>query len=438
MALALPAPRNALAGAVGVAAVAASTAGLLYATTTSTYDVWGAILLAPVLLLISLPLVAVAARAEEDQRVVRLLYAALLVKLSATLVRYFVIFNVYGGIADAVGYDGAGGRIAAQLRVFDFDLGIGRLTGTGFIRLATGVLYTIIGPTRLGGFLMYSWVAFWGLLLWYRAFRIAVPDGPPRVYALLVLFTPSLVFWPSSIGKDAWMLFALGTCAYGVARLLTGMPKRGVPALAAGLWMTAMVRPHVALLVAAAATVALALRSSGAFTTGIVLKAAGVLVLGAVTFTVAHSAQSFFRVDDVNREGAEQVLSRATAKSSQGGSSYAVSGDPLSPRTLPFAVGTVLFRPLPTEAHNAQALVASAESMLLAGLALLRFRSLRTLIRVHRQPFLAFCLAYTLAFCAVFSAIGNFGILARQRVQVLPAFLALLAGPAIGRRDANA
>ena len=31
-----------------------------------------------------------------------------------------------------------------------------------------------------------------------------------RRYALLVLFLPSLLFWPSSIGKEAWMTLALG------------------------------------------------------------------------------------------------------------------------------------------------------------------------------------------------------------------------------------
>ena len=34
-----------------------------------------------------------------------------------------------------------------------------------------------------------------------------LPTGDHRRYALLVFFMPSLLFWPSSIGKESWMLF---------------------------------------------------------------------------------------------------------------------------------------------------------------------------------------------------------------------------------------
>jgi hypothetical protein len=42
----------------------------------------------------------------------------------------------------------------------------------------------------------------------------------------------------------------------------------------------------------------------------------------------------------------------------------------------------------------------------------------------------AFALAYTGLFILAFSAIGNFGLLTRQRTQLLPFVLVLLAMPA--------
>ena len=41
----------------------------------------------------------------------------------------------------------------------------------------------VTGPTKLGGFLVFSWLGFWGLYLAFRAFRIAFPDDDYRRYA---------------------------------------------------------------------------------------------------------------------------------------------------------------------------------------------------------------------------------------------------------------
>src|SRR6266850_1356449 len=73
---------------------------------------------------------------------------------------------------------------------------------------------------------------------------------------------PSLLFWPSSIGKEAWMMFALGIAAYGAAVLLKGATLRGLAICAAGLWLTGSVRPHMAALVAVSLALAVVTRKS--------------------------------------------------------------------------------------------------------------------------------------------------------------------------------
>ena len=98
------------------------------------------------------------------------------------------------------------------------------LVGTEFIRLVTGVVYIATGPTKFGGFVVFGWLGFWGLYCFYRAFRIAFPAGDHRRYAILLFFLPSLLYWPSSIGKESWMLFTLGIVAYGAALVLTYRP----------------------------------------------------------------------------------------------------------------------------------------------------------------------------------------------------------------------
>ena len=97
---------------------------------------------------------------------------------------------------------------------------------------------------------------------------------------------------------------------------------------------------------------------------------------------------------------------------------------------LPFATVTILFRPFPFEAHNAQAAVTALESTLLLCLTIAQRRSIWRAVReLRRRPYVAFILVYAAGFVVAFASISNFGILARERVQLLPFFLVLLAAP---------
>jgi len=98
---------------------------------------------------------------------------------------------------------------------------------------------------------------------------------------------------------------------------------------------------------------------------------------------------------------------------------------------------TILFRPFPFEVHNAQAAITALESSLLLCLTLARRRAIWHAVRhLRRWPYVAFILVYSGLFVVAFSSIANFGILARERTQLLPFFLVLLAVPASRPRPA--
>jgi hypothetical protein len=66
-------------------------------------------------------------------------------------------------------------------------------------------------------------------------------------------------------------------------------------------------------------------------------------------------------------------------------------------------------------------MVTSLESMCLLGLIVYRRRSvMAALTGSPRNSFLMFSVLYALMFIYIFSAITNFGIIARQRVQIFP------------------
>lgn len=427
----------ALFGAVGVIAfilVAPSLAGAMGPA----YDTWGAVVLAPVLVAVTLPLLAREAAGDGDRTLFWILALALVLKLLASVARDFVALDLYGGAADSLHYHEWGLELGPQFRQGDFATGLDPLTSTNFIRFFTGIVYAIIGPTRLGGFLFFSWLGFLGLFFFYRAFRIAVPNARARGYAKLLFFLPSLLFWPSGIGKEAWMMLALGIAAFGAARILSGATAGGLVPFGLGLWLAALVRPHIAGLIAVSAAAGYLLkrpeRELGAV--GPVVKALGLASLAVVAGLLVVNADEFLRDSGFNTEaGFTSVLEQTAERTNQGGSRFAPSILE-SPARAPKAVIAVLFRPFLTEAGNAQTALAALEAMFLLILTVVRVRWLLHAARsVRRHAYLGFALVYTGLMILAFSSIANFGILARQRVQLLPLYLVLLVIPPRERED---
>jgi len=113
-------------------------------------------LIVPILIAVSLPALSRQAAREGDRRVYWFLVAAIFVKVVVgTLIRYYIVFNVYGA-NDSVQYSKFGAQIAHHFRTGDLATGLHSLTGTNFIRLFTSIVYTIVGPNILTGFFVYS------------------------------------------------------------------------------------------------------------------------------------------------------------------------------------------------------------------------------------------------------------------------------------------
>jgi hypothetical protein len=407
-----------------------------YAMVTFSYDVWPAFIIVPVLAAVTLPVLRRAAGIDPNPHIYRLFVLGFAAKIVGTLLRYAVTFEVYANRADATGYHGSGTRLSEAFRegprAFHIvsAVELPELTGTPFVGLVTMIIYLAIGPSQLGGFLVFSWLSFWGMFWFYRATVVAFPEGNHRRYALLLFFLPTMIYWPSSIGKEAWMIFTMGLATYGVALVLKHKPL-GFLTSALGLVGTAMVRPHVTVLIFISLFFAYLLRrrswrDSGMGPVGKFLGVAVLLIAGGV---VVSQAASFFDLDGVDSQSVDQVFQRTERQSGQGGSEF--EGErPSSPLQFPGAMLAVLFRPYPWEANNAQALLAAMEGTLLLVLFGASVGRLVQLPRyLFRVPYIAYCLAFVVMFVFAFSSIGNFGIMTRQRTQVFPFLLVILSIP---------
>lgn len=351
------------------------------------------------------------------------------VKLAGSMARYFVIGDLYGSRGDFNRYFENGVRIAAQLRsgvIPDEATAV----STPFMDFVTGVIYVVIPANIIIGFLVFAVLSFVGAYLFLRAFQIALPDGDHRRFAAGVFFLPTMVFWPSSIGKEAWLVFTLGVAAYGAARILRRENFGYVPLLL-GTAGAFQVRPHMGALFALCFAGAFMLR----FRDPEVKKGAVGWVLGLVLvglgagYAASNFGDELPRDESVDGSATDQVFAETDRRTSQGGSGFA-SRPVRSPGDFVHASITVPFRPFPFEAHNRQAQVTSLEGVLLLGLVAISLPRLVSLPRaLLRRPYVAMCAAYCTGFIIAFSNVGNFGILTRQRAQLLPFLLVLLCLP---------
>ncbi|HAS11792.1 MAG TPA: hypothetical protein DCS55_14950 [Acidimicrobiaceae bacterium] len=395
---------------------------------------------APLIAMLVAPLISKLAAREARFDLSAILWAGLGLKFLATVARYLTIYSLYDGGGDAATYDVHGSRLAASFRELDFVVDVAQqVPGTGFLRYVTGVVYVFTFDDQFAGFLVFAAFTFVGVLAAFAAVRTALPDADHRLYVSLVMLWPSLLFWPASIGKDSWMILAIGLTSWGAAKMYT-RERGGFFLGGIGLLATAMLRPHVTLLLFVAMFVGYLLRpgrprrarrgraarSGGGFAK--VLGVAALLVVGSI---VATETEQFFEIGELSTEGVNEALAETSRRSSQGGGGF-TPVDVSNPVNYPWAAVTVLFRPFPFEAHNAQALASSIEGIVLLGLLASSRRALLDAPRMlRRRPFVAYSAAYTLMFVYAFAAIGNFGILSRQRSQLLPLVFVFVVLPKV-------
>lgn len=371
-------------------------------------------------------LVLAIALSRGDRFGFEIIAVGVIVKLMGAALFTFTVYQVYNAAADMPRYVTWGRQFAD-----DIMRGEGRLLrpiwGGNFVSMLTGGVFLTLGEAIPAAVTMFSLASFWGQYLLWRAFTVAFPMGEHRLAALLLLFTPSLVFWTAAIGKDALVMFSLGLVAYGYARLTVQGTYSGVVVLVLGLGLTLLARPHMAGMISLALLVPYMVSRERRGVAGLLgrMIAVPLLVLG----TAYLATQGAAYVEMSNYTEGESVVEKV-ARSNRMGGSKIQGGETLASRVTmaPF----LLFRPFPWEVHNLQAAVAAAEALVLLVVSFrLRRRLLSLVLHARENPFVLFSLLYGAMFLITFSgSLTNLGLLARQRVMVLPFFLMLLCVPA--------
>ena len=388
------------------------------------------ILVGAILLWLSRPIAKHVAAKEGDPRLVKVVFYTAALHLLAAPTQIFVVDHVYHGVADYLKYDHQGSLLADNFRHGSFTLkgsGVTKVLGDGAVSIAAGVIFTLVGTNQVAGFLVFAWLSFVGIVCFYRAFAITFPDGDRRRYALMVFFLPSLVYWTADVSKEAVMTFSLGVAALGCARVLV-RHKRGYILILIGGLLGIWVRPNEVALLIGGFAIALFFRGRDTRKTLRGLRRLSTLLFMAVvlgftaylTMKFLHNGNSTVSLSQINKNNSGQGAGF-------GSSNVSYSGDPL---LYPKDLYTVLFDPLPITAHSGTQLIAAGENSIILVLILTSLRRLRIVFRVARQrPYVLLSLLYSIGFVYAFAALGNLGLITRERTLLLPFMLVLLAVP---------
>jgi hypothetical protein len=347
---------------------------------------------------------------------------AIIFKLAACGLYIYMVRNVLSGGGDVDSYFDSGSKIASLYATTGEWQFLVPFWSTNFVTMLSGALQIVIGPSFSSASVIFGMLSFWGEFFAYRAFCTAFPKGDRYLLGILLFFLPSIVFWPSTIGKDALIMLFIGLSVYGFALVNHDPSPKAFGYLILGLLGTMVVRPHIAAMLVISMTAPYLVANNRRGAAAALTKMVGFALLLGGTYFIAQQAKTFLQFDDVS--GGMRAVDNVNRLNHYGD---AAMGDDKSMFARAITAPVLLFRPFIWEVHNIPSTLASMEGFLLL---LFTWRRRRELLEILRRwkidSFAAFLVVYTVQFSIIFAgAMSNFGLLARQRVMLLPFALML-------------
>lgn len=376
------------------------------------------------------PIIVKVTAAEGKPWLERILTISLVLHLLAGPAQIFVIDHFYKGVADWNRYVNRGALLAPGFRHFDFNIrpgSIGGIVSNGSVSIAAAIVFALFGINQIGAFFVFAWLSWVGCILFFRAFSLTFGGVGSRRYAYVLFFLPSIIFWTADVSKEAIMLLSLGVATYGAAKVLARR-RGGISLVLLGCAIGVLIRPNELLVAMAGFTVAMMVApATGRRARDGTRRVARTLFFGALLGT-----SIFLTLHYLHSANGSLSLTQTAKNNSGTGVGFGSSGIPYStsPLTYPRDVYEVLFNPLPINFHGTGELIAAAENSFVLGLILCSLRQLRMVPRAaFARSYVMLCLVFSLLFFYAFAALGNLGLITRERTLLFPYLLVLLCIP---------
>jgi len=352
--------------------------------------------------------------AKGNQFLREVMLVGMAIRFVSTAVFLQVYFRVWDG-GDLLGYYEHTGDIFHEFYrtgIFTPQLPFARQS---LVVDVAGVISIFTGWSLPGLCIIFSFFAFLGEILFFKAFCLSFPKINTRLPAMFFFMLPSLLFWTSFLSKDSIIFLFIGLSFYAFVQMqVTGV--RWAPLCVLSLVPITLIRPHIGGMIAIAymAAFLFTTRKKGYVVLAAKLVLAPLLLAGAVY--LVHNAAQFVQADSID-EGVTRL--QTLHKGLQTGGSATGSASMSKGLAL---IPVMAFRPLFWEVHNPQMAVSCIEGCFLFYGFWMRKKGIFLAFRNARNsPALIAATVFCLEFSIIFSiGMGNVGTLVRERAMMLP------------------
>lgn len=284
----------------------------------------------------------------------------------------------------------------------------------------------------------FSFIGTWKL---YRLFNILYP-GSSKVFAYLVLFMPSLLFWGGGLMKDS---FVLGSACWITSNFYFIFIKRqkifwNSAAFILNLYIIISIKPYIIISVIPGMLLWLNsfyLKSINSLFFKIFLFPVFIFIIGGGGFLIFENLSEEMGVygDIDSAVNQAVVIQEDLLRAEQYGNNNYYIGEIDGSiaglvRVAPIAIFTAIFRPLFWEIGSPTMIISAIENTLLflfTVYLLLRVGPIKLIKYLYKDPFLIYCFVFSLLLAFGVGIAGtNFGALVRYRIPILPFFYPLL------------
>lgn len=296
----------------------------------------------------------------------------------------------------------------------------------GFYYLLAG-LYWLFGTHTAAGLAVNATLAA-GLVplvsdLTHRLFGSAAA----RYAAPLVVVFPGLFLWTSQLMREAGMLFLLAVALNCSVRLVERASPAPLMVLTAALVLAFTFRAWVALILAAGLLVGIALGHSQ-IATGLATGLGASVVVASVMLASGLGYSGYKEATGVDLKQAN-VVRKDAAVSAQTGfeAEVDISSTPSALRYLPFGIVSFVFGPFPWQIRGTRQLPFIPDMVVWWALLPSLWRGVRAAGRLVGRRTLLMVLPAIGTTLFMSLALGNFGVIARERLQVVVLVVPLIA-----------
>jgi len=263
----------------------------------------------------------------------------------------------------------------------------------------------------LDEFYIFQLAGYIGIILILKTIAEVAPNlsGWRRLVFPAVAFSPGLHFWTVALGKDGLGVLSLGLICAGLDRKVMNKPLVGL-----GLFVLFVVRPHIALLEAAALVVSVAILSRRA-TSAVRMTA---LSVG----TVALVAGAAFMIEFLGLEGGGLDEFTNLLDKYQTGNQLANSVFDTTGLIFPLRMAVNLLLPLYFDATNINSFVLSVDDTFTLFFLIYSLLNIKRLWEASRSSYIVGFGAPAFLFVLVFltAACSNIGLATREKMMIVP------------------